>query len=196
LDTDGLKISVAFDEPLVGASNVQVFTTGDDYFPSEQGISDSFRMNMTISDASDHLDILIPVDSMPVGEQIFGNIAISNGGVSSFVAYSMNVSDCSITDVPPLNLTPNESPTIRSATCLPSRHLMIAFQFESPVLGQYRVLVADIPYQLASVINQPATLFFSGEPPPEGPIVIRLISAIDEIVVLEETYTPPVCGST
>ena len=196
LDTDGLKISVAFDEPLVGASNIQVFTTGDDYFPSEQGISDSFRMNMTILDASDHLDILIPVDSMPVGEQIFGNIAISNGGISSFVAYSMNVSDCSTNSGVPANLTPNELPIISSATCLPSRHLMIAFQFESPVLGQYRVLVADIPYQLASVINQPATLFFSGDPPPEGPIVIRLISAIDEIVVFEETYTPPVCGST
>src|SRR5688500_12166356 len=35
LDRDGLKISVAFDEPLTGASNIQVFTTGDDYFPSE-----------------------------------------------------------------------------------------------------------------------------------------------------------------
>jgi hypothetical protein len=56
-------------------------------------------------------------------------------------------------------------------------------------------LVADIPYELASVINQPATLFFSGEAPPEGPVVIRLVSAIDEVTVFEETYTPPVCSA-
>ena len=194
LDTDGLKISVAFDEPLVGASNIQVFTTGDDYFPSEQGISDSFRMNMTISDASDHLDILIPVDSMPVGEQIFGNIEISSDSISSFVAYSMNVSDCSTNSELPANLTPNEIPIISSATCLPSSQLMIAFEFEGPVLGQYRALVADKPFQLASVINQPAMWFFSGEPPAEGPVLIRLISAIDETTFFEETYTPPACG--
>ena len=72
---------------------------------------------------------------------------------------------------------------------------MIAFQFDNHVLGQYRALVDEIPYQLASVINQPATLFFSGEAPPEGPVVIQLVSATDEITVFEETYTPPACGS-
>lgn len=75
-------------------------------------------------------------------------------------------------------------------------HLMIAFAFESQVFGQYRASVADIPYQLASVINQPATLFFSGEPPPPGPVVIKLISATDEVTVFQETYTPPLCGAT
>ena len=73
---------------------------------------------------------------------------------------------------------------------------MIAFEFESQVLGQYRASVGDTPYQLASVINQPATLFFSGEPPPEGPIVIRLVSVTDEAMVFEETYSPPFCGTT
>jgi hypothetical protein len=194
LDSEGLKISVVFDEPLTGVSNMQVFTTGDDYFPSEQGISDSFKMNMSVPSVSDHLDFLIPVDAMPVGEQIFGNFFISDEGVSSFVAYSMNVTDCSITSAPPTGSTPNDIPTI-SATCLPSRHLMIAFQFDSHVLGQYRALVDDIPYQLASVINQPATLFFSGEAPPEGPVVIRLVSATNEVTVFEETFTPPDCGT-
>jgi hypothetical protein len=195
LNREGLKISVAFDEPLTGASDIQVFTTGDDYFPSEQGISDSFKMNMTVHSAAGHLDFIIPVDAMPVGEQIFGNFFISDEGVSSFVAYSMNVTDCAITSAPPTGLAPNDTPTINSATCLPSRHLMIAFEFESHVLGQYRASVADRPYQLASVINQPATLFFSGEPPPTGPVVIRLVSATDEEVVFEETFTPPVCGA-
>lgn len=195
LNRDGLKLSVVFDEPLTGASNMQVFTTGDDYFPSEQGISDSFRMNMSVPSAAEQLDFIIPVDSMPVGEQIFGNFVINDEGVSSFVAYSMNVTDCSETSGLPPNSTPNDTPTINSATCMPSRHLMIAFQFDNHVLGQYRALVDEIPYQLASVINQPATLFFSGEAPPEGPVVIQLVSATDEITVFEETYTPPACGS-
>jgi hypothetical protein len=194
LDSEGLRISVVFDQPLTGASDLQIFTTGDDYFPSEQGISDSFKMNMTVHRAADHLDFIIPVDAMPVGEQIFGNFFISNEGVSSFVAYWMNATDCSITSAPPPGLAPNDTPTINSATCLPNRRLMIAFEFERPALGQYQALVDDIPYQLASVINQPAMLFFSGEPPPKGPIVIRLISAIDQNVVFEDTYTPPVCS--
>jgi hypothetical protein len=194
LNREGLAISVAFDEPLTGASDIQVFTTGDDYFPSEQGISDSFKINMTVPDAADHLDFMIPVDAMPVGEQIFGNFFISGGGVSSFVAYSMNVTDCSISSAPTPDSTLTDLPTINSATCLPNMRLMIAFEFKSHVLGQYRASVADIPYQLASVINQPATLFFSGEPPPAGQVVIRLVSANDEEVVFEETYTPPVCG--
>ena len=64
------------------------------------------------------------------------------------------------------------------------------------MLGQYRALVGDMPYHLASVINQPAMLFFSGQPPPNGPIVIKLISATDKVVLFEETYTPPVCSDT
>jgi hypothetical protein len=195
LDREGLKISVTFDEPLTGSSHIEVFTTGDDYFPSEQGISDSFRINLTIADEADHLNILVPVDSMPVGEQIFGNVA-TNGDVSSFVAYSIKVADCASANAPLPRLVEGDIPTIHSATCLPSSHLMIAFQFEGQVLGQYRVLVDDTPYQLASVINQPATLFFSGVPPSEGSSLIRLISATDEVVIFEETYTPPVCAGT
>jgi hypothetical protein len=132
LNSEGLNLSVAFDEPLTGASNLQVFTTGDDYFPSEQGISDSFRMNMTISSASDHVDFIIPVDSMPVGEQIFGNFLINDEGLSSFVAYSMNVTDCSVISGPPPSSTPNDTPTINSATCLPSRHLMVNIEHWLP----------------------------------------------------------------
>ena len=196
LNDEGLNISVAFDEPLTGASSLQVFTTGDDYFPSEQGISDSFRMSMTIPDAADELDFTIPVDLMPVGEQIFGNLVVNDNGSYSFVAYSIYVSDCSAPSVVPADPSPNDIPIIRSATCLPSRHLMIAFKFDGPVLGQYRASVNDMPYELASVINQPATLFFSGDTPPEGPVLIKLVSAADEVIVFEDTYTPPVCGGS
>ena len=196
LDREGLKISVAFDKPLTGAANIQVFSTGDDYFPSEQGLADSFKISMTIPTAVDHLDLVIPVDAMPVGVQIFGNIVVSEEGVSSYLSYFMNVSDCSTIGSLPPQLIPIGTPIIHSATCLPTRHLMIAFEFEESMPGQYQALVADIPYQLASVINQPAMLFFSGEPPPGGPIVIRLVSAIDQAIVFEETYTPPVCDAT
>lgn len=196
LNEDGLNISVAFNEPLAGTASLQVFTTGDDYFPSEQGISDSFRMSLRVPEEADRLDFTIPVDLMPVGEQIFGNLVVNNTAVLSFVAYSIFVSDCSAPGIVPADPSPDDIPVIRSATCLPSRHLMIAFEFEGPVLGQYRASVDDIPYELASVINQPATLYFSGDPPSEDQATIRLLSAMDETVVFEETYTPPDCNGT
>ena len=195
LDDQGLKISAVFDEPLTGVANVQVFSTGDDYFPSEQGLADSFKMSLTIPTEVDHLDLVIPVDAMPVGVQIFGNIVVSEEDVSSHVSYFMNVSDCARTGTLPPSLTLIGSPTIHSATCLPTQHLMIAFEFEESLPGQYQALVADTPYQLASVISQPAMLFFSGDPPPSGPIVIKLISAIDKEILFEETYIPPVCST-
>jgi hypothetical protein len=182
--------------PLSGEARIQVFSTGPDFFPSSQGMTDTYEITTTLASAVDHLDVIIPVDAMPAEEQIFGNIFINDEELSSFVAYSINVSDCSASNGPPPNLTPNGVPIIRSATCLPSRQLMIAFEFEGPVLGQYRVLVADKPYQLASIVSQPAILFFSGEPPPEGPIVISLISATAQEVIFEENYTPPNCDAT
>lgn len=194
LDSQGLNISIAFDVPLTGVADIQVFSTGDDYFPSEQGLADSFKINMTIPTAVDHLDLVIPVDAMPVGVQIFGNVVVSAEVISSHVAYFTNVSNCSVSDSFPPQSTPVNRPNIHSATCLPSRHLMIAFEFEESLPGQYQVLVADTPYELASVINQPAMLFFSGDPPPEGPIIIKLISATDQEIIFEETYTPPICG--
>jgi hypothetical protein len=72
--------------------------------------------------------------------------------------------------------------------------MMIAFEFDQPVLGQYLALVSNIPYQLASVVNQPAMLFFSGTSPPEELVVIKLVSATSEVVVFEETYNVPVCN--
>jgi hypothetical protein len=193
VDSEGLQISVLIDEPLTGVADVQVFSTGPDFFPSEQGMTDTYEISRTITSPVDQLDLVIPVDLMPVGEKIFGNILIDGEGSYSQVAYSLSVSDCSTANTPPSNPT-NDIPTIQSATCLPSRQLMIAFEFERPMFGQYQALVDGKPYQLASIVSQPAILFFSGEPPPEGPIVIRLISATDEAIVFEETYTPPVCG--
>lgn len=193
----GLKILTRFETPLTGDARIQVFSTGPDFFPSEQGMTDTYEMSTMITTAADHLEFIIPVASMPVGEQIFGNIVVSDReGLFSHVAYLINVHDCSA-DNPPL---PNETlipvagtPAIYSATCLPNQQLMIAFEFDKPVLGQYQVLVADLPYQLASVVSQPAMLFFSGDSPPEGPIVIRLVSATNQAVVFEETYTPLDC---
>jgi hypothetical protein len=86
-------------------------------------------MTMTVTSAVDHVDFIIPVDSMPEGEQIFGNFVINDEGVSSFVAYSMNVSDCA----EPVRPLPGTTP-VDSATFLPIRHLMIDFQFEHQVL--------------------------------------------------------------
>ena len=196
VDPQGLKISVAFDTPLVGEALIQVYSMGPDFFPSERGMTDTYEQSTTMANAVDHLDYIIPVESLSVGEQIFGNIVVSEEGISSHVAYFIKVSDCSTTSALPPNLTANGIPLIHSATCLPSRQLMIAFEFEESTPGQYQALVDNIPYQLASIINQPAMLFFSGEPPPAGPIVIRLVSATDQVVVFEETYTPPVCGIT
>lgn len=196
VDSQGLRISVGFEEPLAGTAAIQVFSTGPDFFPSDQGMTDTYAINQTMTAAVDHLDLVIPVDSMPVGEQIFGNISVSEEGSYSHVAFILDVSDCSTTSNLPSTPTVTGVPTIQSATCLPSRQLMIAFEFEGPVLGQYQALISDIPYQLSSVVSQPTLLFFSGEPPPNGPIVISLVSATDQVVVFEETYTPPICGST
>jgi hypothetical protein len=133
---------------------------------------------------------------MSEGELIFGNIVVNGNPVSSHVTYLINVPDCSRSSAVPPNPALSGIPSIDSATCLPSKQLMIAFAFREPVLGQYRTMVADTPYKLASVVTQPSILFFSGELPPAGPIVIKLISATDEIAVFEDTYTPPVCGGS
>jgi hypothetical protein len=157
-------------------------------------MTDTYEIREILAEEVDHLDFVIPVDSMPVGELIFGNMVVSGEGTASQLAYLLEVSDCSTTSGTPPN-SQNDAPAIQGATCLASRQLMITFEFNRPVLGQYQALVDGKPYQLSSVVSQPALLFFSGEPPAEGPVLIRLISAIDETTFFEETYTPPVCGS-
>jgi hypothetical protein len=194
VDDQGLKISIRFDQPLTGAADIQVFSTGPDFFPSGQGMTDTYEVNQTLSTAVDHLDLVIPVDAMLVGEQIFGNMVVSEEDFHTRLAYLLEVSDCSTDREPSVN-SPMGVPVIQSATCLPGKQLMIAFEFERPVLGQYQVLVDEIPYQLSSVVSQPAILFFTGKPPDAGPVLIRLVSATDEVIVFEETYTPPVCGN-
>jgi hypothetical protein len=197
VDANGLKISVAFESPITGNAGIQIFSTGPDFFPSGQGMTDTYEMRTTIATAVDHLDLVIPVASMPEGEQIFGNIIVSDEGVSSHVAYLINVHECSTnTALLPDGIMEsiNGVPEIYSMTCLPGHQLMIAFEFDKPVLGQYQALVANEPYQLASVVTQPAMLFFSGVSPQNGPTVIRLVSATNQAVVFEETFTPPVCN--
>jgi hypothetical protein len=196
VDAEGLKISVAFDSPLTGDALIQVFSTGPDFFPSSRGLTDTYEVNRTLTPAVDHLDLVIPVESMSEGELIFGNIVVSGNAASSHVSYLANVSDCSLNNGLPSNTALTSIPSIHSATCLSSTQLMIAFAFEEPLRGQYQVLVANTPYKLASVVTQPSMLFFSGELPPKGPVVISLVSATDQSVVIEETYTPPICGNT
>ncbi|MGZ9234946.1 MAG: hypothetical protein ACXW4E_05420, partial [Anaerolineales bacterium] len=193
IDAQGLRISIGFDQPLTGAAHIQVFSTGPDFFPSEMGRTDTYEIRQILAEEVDRLDFAIPVDAMPVGELIFGNMVVSGEGTVSHLAYLLEVSDCSTTGGTPAN-SQNDAPAIQGATCLASRQLMITFEFNRPVLGQYQALVDGKPYQLSSVVSQPVLLFFSGEPPAEGPVLIRLISAIDETTFLEETYTPPVCG--
>ena len=94
-----------------------------------------------------------------------------------------------ITPVP----NPDGIPVIFTATCLQSKQLMLTFQFEKDVSGEYDLLVADISYQGTPVKNQPQRLFFFGNPPPEGPIKVRLVNRDTGEAVLEESYTPPVC---
>jgi hypothetical protein len=196
VDAQGLKISVEFDAALTGEALIQVFSTGPDFFPSSRGLTDTYELSRTFTTAVDHLDLVIPVESMSAGELIFGNVVVDGVGASSHVTYLINVSDCSLSSALPSNPALTSIPSIHSATCLPDKQLMIAFAFEEPVLGHYHALVADRPYKLSSVVTQPSILFFSGEPPPEGPVVVKLVSATDEIVVFEETYTPPVCTTT
>lgn len=198
VDTQGLKISVVFVPSLVGEASIQVFTTGEDVFPSEQGMEDSFNMSMAVPDSVDQLGFVIPVESMSVGEHVFGNIIVRKGDlVSSHVAFFVTVSDCSATDASASNPTlinnPDNIPIAQQSTCLPGKRLLVAFEFAEPVFGQYQALLANLPYQLVSVGNQPAILFFSGDSPSKEPVVIKLISATDQTVVFEESYTPPVC---
>jgi hypothetical protein len=198
VDTQGLKISVIFVPALVGEASIQVFTTGEDVFPSELGMADSFKMSMAVPDSVDQLGFVMPVETMPVGEHVFGNIVVRNGDlVSSHVAFFVRVTDCSATDAsnPTLITNTDNMPIAQQTTCLPGKRLMVAFEFDKPVLGQYQALIANLPYQLVSVGNQPAILFFSGDSPSQGPVVIRLISATDQEVVFEESYTPPVCAN-
>jgi hypothetical protein len=196
VDAQGLKISVAFDSALTGEALIQVFSTGPDFFPSARGLTDTYEVSRTLTNAVDHLDLVIPVVSMSGGELLFGNVVVNGNPAYSHVSYLTNVSDCSLSRALPSNPALTSIPSIHSATCLPNNQLMIAFAFEEAVLGQYQAFVADRPYKLASVVTQPSVLFFSGESPPDGPIVVKLVSATNETVVFEETYTPPVCGGT
>ena len=196
---DGLQISVVFRPPLFGEASIQVFTTGEDVFPSELGMADSFEMSMTMPDAADQLGFVIPVESMLVGEHIFGNLIVTEGGViSSQLAYFFQVSDCSTTNAIASNPTlhyDETAPIAFRTTFLPDNRLMVAFEFDTPVLGQYQTLVANLPYQLVSVGNQPAILFFSGDSPKEEQVVIRFVSVVNQTVLLEESFTPPTCES-
>ncbi|HEU0291503.1 MAG TPA: hypothetical protein VFR47_02130 [Anaerolineales bacterium] len=200
VDTQGLQITLVLGSAVDGRADVQVFTTGEDVFPTEQGMSDSFKMSLAIPAPTNRLDFVIPVESMPVGEHIFGNIVTTREKViSSYVAYFVKVSDCSTTDSPSANPTlmtsQEDIPIQHETTCLPGNRLMVAFEFDKPVFGQYQAMVAGRPYQLVSVGNQPAALFFSGEHPGGKPVAIRLLSATDQAVLFEESSTPPVCDT-
>ena len=92
---------------------------------------------------------------------------------------------------------PDGIPVILNSTCVgksESKQLMIVFEFEQGVIGDYEALVADIPYELAPVTSYPNRLYYFGTPPPQGPITIRLVSTSNQAIAYEEMYTPVVCG--
>ena len=103
-------------------------------------------------------------------------------------------------EVPPSpTSTPNPdgTPTIINSVCVgsgPSKQLMVVFEFEQDVLGEYAALVAEIPYQHSPVGDYPHRLYYFGTPPPQGPITIQLVSIPDLAIAFEETYIPVVCG--
>lgn len=196
VDADGLRLSVAFGSPLAGEADIQVFTTGEDVFPSERGMSDTFITTTAIPAETDHLDIEIPVESMSVDEHVFGNITVrTENVVSSHVSYFVIVSGCSAVSSPATTAANDNHPTTYRMTCLANERLMIAFEFDQPVFGQYQTLVGNQPFALASVGNQPAILFFSGDFLADGPTTIKLISATSQIVLLEETVSLPDCSA-
>jgi hypothetical protein len=102
--------------------------------------------------------------------------------------------------VPPVVEPPNNldgTPVIINSTCVgkgAAKQLMVVFEFDQDVAGEYAALVADIPYQHTPVGDQPNRLFYFGTPPPQGPITIKLVSITDLAIAFEETYTPVVCG--
>lgn len=94
-------------------------------------------------------------------------------------------------------LAPDHTPEIINATCVgkgAGKQLMIVFKFDQDVIGEYAALVADIPYELASVTQYPDRLYYFGTPPPQGPITIKLVSTSNQAIAYEEIYTPVVCG--
>ena len=94
-------------------------------------------------------------------------------------------------------LAPDHTPEIINATCVgkgAGKQLMIVFKFDQDVIGEYAALVADIPYELASVTQYPDRLYYFGTPPPQGPITIKLVSTSNQAIAYKEIYTPVVCG--
>lgn len=94
-------------------------------------------------------------------------------------------------EAPPLE-EPTESvageiPKIINSECVSKTQLMIVFEFENPVQGEYELFVNGAPYQITPVGGRPERLFFFGAAPPGGgKPIIRLQSLPNHDLVLEE----------
>jgi len=94
-------------------------------------------------------------------------------------------------------LAPDRAPEIINTTCVGKgdfKQLMVVFEFDQDVIGEYAAFVADIPYELAPVASNPERLYYYGTPPPQGPITIKLVSTSHQEIAYEGIYTPVVCG--
>ena len=92
---------------------------------------------------------------------------------------------------------PDGIPVILNSTCVgkgAGKQLMIVFEFEQDVIGEYSALVADNPYELAPVTQYPDRLYYFGTPPPQGTITIQLLSIPDQEIAFVDRYIPVVCG--
>jgi len=191
LDNNQLMLSVKFDAPFTGEVRIQVFFQDGGWY--EYGTA------TTIASPTDHLDIILPGVAIPVGGRISGNLSAHGLGIVSYVEYRLNVLDCfpsaAVVLPPTPTSTPNPDgiPVIINSFCVggKTKQLMVVFQFEQDVTGEYEAFVADMPYQLAPVADQPKRLFFFGTPSPGGgkPKIV-LQSLPDHALVFAENAYP------
>jgi len=95
-------------------------------------------------------------------------------------------------------LAPDRVPEIINTMCVgkgESKQLMIVFEFEQDVIGQYEVFVDDIQYKQETVAH-PRRLFFFGTAPPDGGMPHILVQSLPNYAVVFDVtdYEVPQCN--
>ena len=90
--------------------------------------------------------------------------------------------------IPTSTPNPDGAPYILNDQCVSKTQLMIVFEFDNAVIGQYELFVNDAPYEIAPVGGRPERLFFFGAAPAGGGKPnIRLQSLPDHNLIMEVT---------